>query len=216
MWVKFIQFICSSVVLYFTILIPICFAQETNDIRLLSQKITDVTVKNAVLKQTFLEKSGSCIVSFKISNSENQKEEEYECNLSDLNEYKIDLNTSKQSLKIVCETKGGKNVVRMYENGRIKKYTDKFDFYAKDVNNGKLIVQELQKQVKLCNENQNELSNIFGNSPDLNSVVEYLQTNVTKVTVNDVSIDQNFSVNEKFKALFNFEITNKDIITSST
>ena len=205
---KIIQFISPFFVIHLTLLLSIGFAQESSDqLSTLHQNITDVTLKDVVYKQTFHEKNGSCIVSIKIINSDNQKEEEYECNLSDLNEYKIELKASKQSLKIVCETKGSKNVVRIYENDKIKKYTNKFEFYAKDIENGKLIVSELQNLVKRCTENQNDLPNILGNSPDLKSAIQYLKENVRKVSVNENTLDQGFSVNEDFKALCSFEIT---------
>lgn len=130
-------------VLYFTVFISsCCFAQKSsNPLSLLHQNISDVTIKDDVYKQTFQGKNGSCIVSFKILNSKNQNEDEYECNLSDLNEYKIELNVSKQRLKIKSKTKS-RDVVSVYENGKIKNYTDKCEFYAKVVAHSKMTEHE--------------------------------------------------------------------------
>lgn len=206
-----VRFFSIIFLLFSTLFVTNSHAQElSNPLNLLQQNVKDVTIKEAVYKQTFQEKNGSCIVSVKILSTDKQDEVEYEFNLSDLNEYKIELNASRQSLNIECETKGRKNVIRVYENGRIKKYTNNFEFYAKDVDNGKLIVEQLKKQVETCNENQNDLANILGNSPDLNLAIQYLKTNIKKVTVNEISVEQSFSVNDEFNALCSFDITHSE------
>lgn len=206
MFIRFTRFLLPFLFVLFTSSTIFCIAQESDK---LTQYITDVTLKDVLYKQTFQGKNGSCIVSIKILNSDKQDEEEYEFNLSDLNEYKIDLKASKQSLKVECETKGSKNVIRVYENGKVKKYTDSFEFYANDVETGKLIVAELKEQVKLCSDAQNDLSSILGNSPDLNSAIEYLKANVKTVEVNGISKEQTFNVDNDYSALCTIDITDK-------
>jgi hypothetical protein len=103
MCLKIIQFIYPFFVINFRLLVSICFAQS-DQLSPLHQNITDVTLKNVVYKQTFEKKNSSCIVSIKILNSVNQKEEEYECNLSDLNEYNIDLKVQDiENARLICE-----------------------------------------------------------------------------------------------------------------
>lgn len=184
-----------------------CFAQVSEDaISVLRNNIGEVTIKDKVYHQSFQVKNGSCIVSFEITDAEKQDVIEYECNLSDLNEYKVDLNATKQSLKIECETRGKKNVVRIYENGKIKKYTNSFEFYAKDVDNGKLIVQELKEQVKTCSESQNNVSAILGDSPKIENTIDFLKTNIKKVQVNEAAITQTFSVDNDYSALCSIDV----------
>ena len=94
---KLTKFLSIYFIINFTLFISCCIAQKSYyTFGLLHQNIVDVTIKDVVYKQTFQEKNGSFIVSFKILNSDKQEEEEYECNLSDLNEYKVELNASRQ------------------------------------------------------------------------------------------------------------------------
>ena len=138
---------CSFLILNFITVLN--YAQESNDsFNLLKQNITDVTIKDVNYIQYFQGKNEPCIVSFKIVNTKNEKEEEYECNLSDLDEKKVELNATKQSLNVECVTRKNKDLVRVYENDKIKEYTNKFIFYATDVEKGKLIVRELHNLIK--------------------------------------------------------------------
>ncbi len=203
---KHLLFLIVSLLFYVTSLLPVVAQNTDNSLDVLKENIGDVTIKDDLYKQSFQIKNGSCIVSFKIANTDKNDETEYECNLSDLNEFKIELNATKQSLKIECETRGKKDVVRVYENGKIKRYTNSFVFYAKDVDNGKLIVQELKIQVKACNENQKDLTTILGNSPNIDNAIEFLKTNVKPVVVNEKTLEQTFSVENDFKPLCTFEI----------
>jgi hypothetical protein len=83
---KIIHFNSPFFVTFFTFLVSICFAQKSsNQLSTLYQSITDVTLKNVVYRQSVQVKNSSCIVSIQILKSDNQKEEEFECNLSDLN-----------------------------------------------------------------------------------------------------------------------------------
>lgn len=186
----------------------ISYAQESSEpLAQLKGNISNVSLKGVVYNQSLQEKNGSCIVSIKVLNTDKQKEEEYEFNFSDLNEYKVNLNVTKRSLKVVCETKGGKKIIRVYENGKVKGYSNKFAFYAFDLDNGKLLVEELKKQIKPCEAYQKDLSIILGGSPDINKAIEFLKTNIKKVSVNEHVWDQHFSADESFKALCNLDIT---------
>lgn len=199
-------------VLLFALFATISYAQESSEpLAQLKENILNVSLKGVVYNQSLQEKNGSCIVSIKVLNTDKQKEEEYEFNFSDLNEYKVNLNATKRSLKISIETKGGKKIIRVYENGNVKGYANKFDFYAGDVENGKLLVEEIQKQIKPCEDKQKDLSMILGGPPDINRASEFLKTNIKKVSVNGNVMDQQFSVDESFKSFCKFDITNQKV-----
>ncbi len=184
-----------------------CLAQDTtSSLGELKNLITDVSLKNGLYNQSIQEKNGSCIVSVKVINTDKQDEEEYEFNFSDLNEYKVNLNATKRSLNISCETSGGKKVIRVYENGSIKGYTNSFTFYASDVENGKSIKDHLEKCILSCRESQTDMTTILGGEPNLDNAINFLKENTKKVSVNDEAWDQQFSVDEAFKAMCSFDV----------
>ncbi len=184
-----------------------CLAQDISaTLGELKNLVTDVSLKNGLYSQSIQEKNGSCIVSVKVINTDKQNEEEYEFNFSDLNEYKVNLNATKRSLNISCETSGGKKVIRVYENGSIKGYTNSFTFYAKDVDNGKSITDNLQICIKSCRESQTNMETILGGSPNLDNAIGFLKSNTKKISVNDETWEQQFSVDEGFKAICTFDI----------
>lgn len=199
------RILCIGFILIISSLVA--FSQNAEEsLNILKENIGEATIKDKAYNQTFQAKNSSCIVSVKITDTDKQETEEYEFNLSDLNEYKIDLNATRQSLKIECETRGRKNVVRVYEDGKIKKYTNSFEFYATDVDNGKLIVEELKKLVAICSENQNDVAAILGDSPEIENIIDFLKNNIAKVEVNERVMEQTFTTDNDFNAICTFEI----------
>ena len=164
----------------------------------MKNSITDVTIKDEIVEQSFLLEADECICKLSVHNIEDEEQLEYIFNAADINQYKIAFKTSKSSVYIETETKGGKDLVRFFENGEVEGYVDNFEFYAKDIEQARSIVEDFRNLVKECEKKQESIGFVLGGNPSIEDAANYLKNEITKVSVNEQTYDQMFSVNAEF------------------
>ena len=173
----------------------------------MKNSITDVTIKDEIVEQSFLLEDDECICKLSVHNIEDEEQLEYIFNAADINQYKIAFKTSKSSVYIETETKGGKDLVRFFENGEVEGYVDDFEFYAKDIEQARSIVEDFRNLVKECEKKQESIGFVLGGNPSIEDAANYLKNEITKVSVNEQTYDQMFSVNAEFVPSMKLEVT---------
>ncbi|MAZ71984.1 MAG: hypothetical protein CMC70_02445 [Flavobacteriaceae bacterium] len=152
--------------------------------------------------------SGDCVVTFQ-QNFENSKKNsinEYIFNFKDLNKNSVNYETKGQEVILTVDTNGGNDFIKYTEDGEQKNFENALKFYASEVEDAIVIKNALQEIVELCNQEKPEYEG-FSKAQKLDKLKENLQ----KVTINDVTFDQNLEsdaegVSVTFKKV---EITSK-------
>ena len=189
----------------------ISFNSAAQDIPALFQNIksniTNVTINDEIVEQSFLQETDECICKLSVHNIEDEEQLVYIFNAADLNQYKISFKTSKRSVYIETETKGGKDLIRVFENDEVEGYVDDFEFYAKDIEQARSIVEDFRNLVKECEKKQESIGFVLGENPSIEDAANYLKNEITKVSVNEQTYDQMFSVNTEFVPEMKLEVT---------
>lgn len=173
----------------------------------LKDNISDVTIKDELFEQSFTQDENQCICKISVNNIEDEEHLEYLFNAADLNQYKIAFKTSKSSVYVEVETKGSKDLIRSFENGQVDGYVNDFEFYAKDIEQARSIVENLRSLVKECEAQQETLGFILGENPDVEDAIAFMKDGIRKVTVNEQSYDQSFTFNTDYMPVMKLEVT---------
>lgn len=173
----------------------------------LKDNISDVTIKDELYEQSFTNNENACICRMSVNNIEDEEHMEYLFNAADLNQYKIAFKTSKSSVYVEVETKGGKDLIRSFENGQVDDYVNDFEFYAKDIEQARGIVENFRSLVKECEAQQESPDFILGENPGIEDAVAFMKEGIRKVTVNDQSYEQSFISNADYIPVMKLEIT---------
>ncbi len=173
----------------------------------MKNSVSDVTIKDEMVEQSFMQESDVCICKLSVHNIEDEEQLEYVFNAADINQYKISFKTSKSSVYIETETKGGKDLIRFFENGEVDGYVDDFEFYAKDIEQARNIVEDFRNLVKECEKKQESIGFVLGGNPSIEDAANYLKNGITKVSVNEQTYDQMFSVDAEYIPSMKLEVT---------
>ncbi len=174
----------------------------------LKESIRDVTVDEEVIEQSFTEKQ-PCIYTITVNNITDDDSYAYEFNAADLNEYKITFETGKKEVYIEVETKGAKDLIRVYENEKVDGYDKDFKFYARDVEHARELVEKFKALVRNCTGTQKDIGFVLGENAGLAGALDYLTTNIIKVSVNESSFNQTFSYNNSYTPLMKLHLVDE-------
>ncbi len=163
------------------------------------QKVTSISegisiVNNLIEKVNVNENStsqnlnGACVVTFQqnFENSKKNSVNEYIFNFKDLNKNSVNYETKGQEVVLTVDTKGGNDFIKYTEDGEQKNFEDALVFYASEVEDAIVIKNTLQEIIELCNQEKPEYEGL-SKAEKLSKLKENLQ----KVTINDVTFDQN-------------------------
>jgi hypothetical protein len=185
-------------------------AQEVESIEtFLKNNVKQVSVDEEIIEQSFEINQQQCIYSIHVNNTEDDDAYTYEFNAGDLNEYKITFETGKHDVYIETETKGGKDLIRTFENEQVDGYDDDFSFYANDVEHARALVENFKNLVRNCSKMQENIGFVLGDNPGISNALTYLSENINKISVNETAISQEFTHNNTYPSLMKLHITNE-------
>lgn len=186
------------------------YAQEVESIEnFLKNNVIQVSVDEEIIEQSFEINQQQCIYSIHVNNTEEDDAYTYEFNAGDLNEYKITFETGKHDVYIETETKGGKDLIRKFENDQVDGYDDDFSFYANDVEHARALVENFKNLVRNCSKMQEKIGFVLGDDPTITNALNYLSENINKISVNETSINQELTYDNIYPSLMKLHLTNE-------
>ena len=121
------------------------------------------------------------------------KETVYQVNATDLNQYKVRFNTKGKAVMVEAETRGGKDLVRTFEDSEVKGFDDGFELYATGVENARDLVNALKEMVKTCNDSNKDILVDGKANPSFDEALTYLSSAIGKVAVGQEEFNQSLS-----------------------
>lgn len=186
------------------------YAQDVESIEnFMKNNVIQVSVDEEIIEQSFEINQQQCIYSIHVNNTEEDDAYTYEFNAGDLNEYKITFETGKHDVYIETETKGGKDLIRKFENDQVDGYDDDFSFYANDVEHARALVENFKNLVRNCSKMQEKIGFVLGDDPTITNALNYLSENINKISVNETSINQELTYDNIYPSLMKLHLTNE-------
>ena len=171
----------------------------------LTEAIQNVQIKDDIYEQSFAyDADNNCLLTFTILDTDKGEETVYQVNASDLNEYKVRFDTKSKSAVVEAETRGGRDLVRVQEDGEVKGYEDKFELYAQDVENARSLVDALKEVIKSCGEQSKEVLIDGQASPSFSELLDFLSSTIGEVALNGEQFNQSFSYDSEQPTLFTY------------
>ena len=159
----------------------------------LAEAVQNVQVKDDTYEQSFAyDADNNCLLTFTILDTDKGEETVYQVNASDLNEYKVRFDTKSKSAVVEAKTRGGRDLVRVQEDGEVKGYEDKFELYAQDVENARFLVDALKEVIKSCGEQSKEVLIDGQANPSFSQLLGFLSSTIGEVALNGEQFKQSF------------------------
>ena len=176
------------------------YAQPTD----LTEAVQDVTVKDDTYEQSFaFDDANTCLLTFTVLDTDDGEETVYQVNAADLNEYKVRFSTKSKAVVVEAETRGGRDLVRVFEDSEVKGFEDGFELYAVGIENARDLVKALKGVITECNGANKEILVDGTANPTFNEALNFLSSEV-----GDISVGQ-----EEFKQSFTYDSEQPTVIT---
>ena len=167
---------------------------ENDKFEWLSNFNDTVSAGNSSYVQTFMvDDEKECLLSFtimKISKKGKTDKDVYYFPLSELDENTVSFNISGKMVTVTVNTVKKQKFILNYKNDKFMGYKNTFMFYAKNVDQAKMIVGDFKKQIPVCRSTIEKWSSI-------DEALNFIKNNVKGVSLNGKTMEQSFSVNEK-------------------
>ena len=174
----------------FLLRLTTAFAQQAD----LTEAIQNVQVKDDTYEQYFAYDAGNnCLLTFTILDTDEGEETVYQVNAADLNEHKVRFDTKSKAVMVEAETRGGKDLVRVFEDGEVDGFDDSFEIYAAGIENARTIVKSLKEIIVSCNSAGKEVLVNGKANPTFNEALNFLSSEIGEITVGQEEFKQSFS-----------------------
>ena len=160
----------------------------------LTEAIQDVLVKDDTYEQSFTyDASNPCLLTFTVLDTDDGEETVYHVNAADLNEHKVRFDTKSKAVMVEAETRGDKDLVRVFEDGEVDGFDDSFEVYAAGIENARIIVKALKEIITSCNATSKEVLVNGKANPTFNEALNFLSAEIGEITVGQDEFRQSFS-----------------------
>ncbi len=160
----------------------------------LAEAVQDVLVKDDTYEQSFTyDAANNCLLTFTIVDTDDGEETVYQVNAADLNEHKVRFDTKSNSVMVEAETRGGKDLVRVFEDGEVDGFDESFEIYAAGIENARAIVKALKEIIVSCNSAGKEVLISGKANPTFNEALNFLSAEIGEITVGQEEFNQSFS-----------------------
>ncbi|MEM9672150.1 MAG: hypothetical protein AAF992_06115 [Bacteroidota bacterium] len=172
----------------------------------LSQVVQDVQIKDDVYEQSFTYATeNNCLLTITIYDTDDGEETTYTVNATDLNDRKIRFDTRSREILVEVETRGGRDLVQVFEDGEAKEFSDGFKFYATDIENAREIVQAFKEVVQSCGQQSNEVLINGQANPSFEESLGFLTSEIREIATNEGAIEQSFTYNSALPTVITYE-----------
>lgn len=160
----------------------------------LREAIQDVLVKDDTYEQSFTyEASNNCLLTFTVIDTDDGEEMVYQVNAADLNEHKVRFDTKSNAVMVEAETRGGKDLVRVFEDGEVDGFDDNFEVYAAGIENARTVVKALKEIIVNCHRAGKEVLVNGKANPTFNEALNFLSSEIGEITIGQDEFNQSFS-----------------------
>ena len=168
----------------------VLYAQQAD----FTEALQDVTVKDDTYEQSFsYDDANNCLLSFTILDTDEGEETVYQVNAADLNEYKVRFDTKGKAIVVEAETRGGKDLVRVFEDGQVEGFDDGFELYADGIENARDLVKSLKEIVTNCNGTNKDITVNGKANPTFNEALNFLSSEIGEIEVGQETFNQSFT-----------------------
>ena len=168
----------------------VAFAQQAA----LTEAVQNVQVKDDTYEQSFsYDAANDCLLTFTVLDTDKGEEIVYQVNAADLNEHKVRFDTQGKAVVVEAETRGGKDLVRVLEDGEVEGFDDSFELYASDIENARDMVSALKELVTSCHAANQEMTINGKANPTFDEALTFLASEIGEITVGQSAFKQSFS-----------------------
>ena len=169
---------------------PVAYAQSAD----LAEAVQDVTVKDDTYEQAFsYDEANTCLLTFTVLDTDEGEETVYQVNAADLNEHKVRFDTQSKAIVVEAETRGGKDLVRVLEDGQVDGFDDGFELYADGIENARDIVKALKEIVTGCNGANKNITVNGKADPTFNEALNFLSSEIGEISIGQEEFNQSFT-----------------------
>ena len=120
-------------------------------LKFLTENVHRVEAGEEAYQQTFTTASGDqCLITFTILDEDKDEEEIYEWNMADINDRPIAFDTKGEDVLITLETVGGRDLIKVIEDGEVDGYEDEVELRANTIEEARALVSAFKHLAGLC------------------------------------------------------------------
>lgn len=182
-------------------------AQDISDnLNFLKENTVTVQDKKTEYRQSFSYDPDNPML-ITISSIESRKGEETirSVNALDLNPFLVKFKPGRELVEITAGTNGGKDLVKVIEDGEVQNYDDELAFYASGIEEARSLTEALKAVAEYAKENAKPLLAV---SNDKQTLLNEIKNAVKEVQINDDVYVQKFDFDAENDNLVNFTLSN--------
>jgi hypothetical protein len=185
------------------------FAQSQNleaNLNILKENTVTVKDKKTEYQQTFShDPDNHLLLTISITDSRKGEQTIMSVNAMDLNPFLVKFKPDKELVEITAGTNGGRDLVKVVEDGEIQNYDDELLFYASGIEEARQLTDALKAVAQYAKDNSEALFSV-GN--DKLTLLSDIDNAVKEVRVNDNVYVQEFSYDAENNNIVTFKISN--------
>ena len=172
----------------------------------LKENTVPVKDKRTEYRQTFsYDPENYLLLSISIVDSRKGEEIIMSVNAIDINPFLVKFEPSKEVVEITAGTNGGRDLVKVVEDGEIQNYDDELLFYASGIEEARQLADALKAVAEHAKENSETLLTV---SNDKQTLLNEIDNAIQEVKVNDDVYVQDFSFDSENNNIVTFKISN--------
>jgi len=191
----------------FILLTSLSYGQELEEkLDFLKENTVPVKDKRTEYRQTFsYDPDNYLLLSISIVDSRKGEEIIMSVNAIDINPFLVKFEPSKEVVEITAGTNGGRDLVKVVEDGEIQNYDDELLFYASGIEEARQLADALKAVAEHAKENSETLLTV---SNDKQTLLNEIDNAIQEVKVNDDVYGQDFSFDSENNNIVTFKISN--------
>ncbi|SHI88355.1 hypothetical protein SAMN05444280_107102 [Tangfeifania diversioriginum] len=172
----------------------------------LKENTVPVKDKRTEYRQTFsYDPENYLLLSISIVDSRKGEEIIMSVNAIDINPFLVKFEPSKEVVEITAGTNGGRDLVKVVEDGEIQNYDDELVFYASGIEEARQLADALKAVAEYAKDNSESLISV---SNDKQTLLNEIDNAIQEVKVNDDVYVQEFSFDSENNNIVTFKISN--------
>jgi len=207
---KFNNMVIRFILLNATLLLLFSGAANSQELEknldFLKENTVTVKDKKTEYRQTFShDPDNKLLLTISIIESRKGEETVRSVNALDLNPFLIKFEPDKELVEITAGTNGGKDLVRVVEDGETQNYDDELVFYASGIEEARSLTEALKAVAEYAKENAEPL---FAVSDNKQTLLKDIENAVKEVQINDDVFLQKFSFDAENNNVVTFTLSN--------
>jgi hypothetical protein len=176
------------------------------NLNILKENTVTVKDKKTEYQQSFShDPDNELLLTISITDSRKGEQTIMSVNAMDLNPFLVKFKPAKELVEITAGTNGGRDLVKVIEDGEIQNYDDELVFYASGIEEARQLADALKAVAEHAKENAETLLTV---SNDKKTLLNEIDDAIQEVKVNDDVYVQEFSFDSENNNIVTFQISN--------